>query len=63
MSNYETLGKGLNYKQHEAWAKEMYTMFADALKSQGMPTHAKIIMHQLSQRGNKVKQSYNSAVK
>lgn len=63
MSNYEVLSKTLTKSQHEAWAKEMYTEFADALKSQGMATHAKIIMHQLSQRGNKVKQSYNSTVK
>jgi hypothetical protein len=62
-SNYDAQGTGLNYKQHEAWAKEMYTMFADALKSQGLPHHAKIIMHQLSQRGKKVKQSYNSTLK
>lgn len=62
-SNYDVMGGGLNHKQHELWAKEMYTMFADALKSQGLPHHAKIVMHQLSQRGKKVKESYNSTVK
>ena len=62
-SNYEALGNGLKHGEHEAWATEMYTQFAKALKSQGLENHAKIVMHQLSQRGNKVKQSYNSTIK